>query len=471
MRTIRFLAVAALVLGGCASRPINEPLAQVDPQGGYRPSVLVANRENNERSTLFILSFSGGGTRAAALSYGVLEELRRTEITVEGQTRRLIDEVDIITGVSGGSFTALSYALYGDRLFAEYEQRFLKRNVQGALIWRALNPVNWFKLMSGSYGRSEIAAEYYDEILFEGATFADLIKSPGPVAVATGTDMSLGSRFGFYQNDFDLICSDLDTFSVSRAAATSSAVPVVLSPVTLNNYGGSCGYEYPAWVRDIAAIDPHKRPAGRALERYKYMQALGDRNSRPYLHLVDGGVSDNIGVRGVLDALEGAFISHDFAADRGFNVVENLVIIVVNAHSEDPNEWEKKESPPGLFTQLMQSSGVPIEHYSFETVELMKDRAAAASWRRELLVAQAQLAGMSREEAEASVPAINTFVLEISFDHIRDPRQRRRFMDLPTSFVLPEEDVDGLRDVAGELIRQSSEFQKLLRSYRGGEDD
>ena len=63
-----------------------------------------------------MLSFSGGGTRAAAFSYGVLEELRRTEITVDGQRRRLIDEVDIITGVSGGSFTALAYALHGERL-------------------------------------------------------------------------------------------------------------------------------------------------------------------------------------------------------------------------------------------------------------------------------------------------------------------------------------------------------------------
>ena len=468
---IGICAAAGLALGGCASRPINEPLAQVDPGGGYRPSVLVTQREHNERSTVFIVSFSGGGTRAAALSYGVLEELRRTQITVDGQARRLIDEVDIITGVSGGSFTALSYALYGDRLFSEYEQRFLKRNVQSALLWRAFNPFNWFRLMSGNYGRSELAAEYYDEILFNGATFADLIESPGPVAVATGTDMSIGTRFAFYQNDFDLICSDLNTVSVSRAAATSSAVPVVLSPVTLNNYGGSCGYEYPAWVQDIVAIDPRKRPAGRALERYKYMQALQDSRNRPYLHLVDGGVSDNIGVRGVLDTLEEAFISQDFATERGFGAVDKIIIIVVNARSEDTNDWEKKESPPGLFTQLMQSSGVPIERYSFETVELMKDRAAAASWRRELLVARAQLAGMSREEAEASIPDIDAFVFEVSFDHIPEPERRRRFMDLPTSFVLPEQDVDELREVAGELIRQSPTFQELLQSYGGSGGD
>ncbi len=202
-RVLLFLFVVGLA--ACASRPINEPISEVDPHNGYRPDLLVPKRENNDPSTLFVLSFSGGGTRAAAFSYGVLEELRRTEITVGGEQRRLIDEVDMITGVSGGSFTALSYALYGDDLFDQYEQRFLKRNVQGALVWRSLNPLNWGKLLSGNYGRSELAAEYYDEILFDNATYADLIDRQGPVAIAVGTDMAIGSRFGFYQYDFDLI--------------------------------------------------------------------------------------------------------------------------------------------------------------------------------------------------------------------------------------------------------------------------
>src|SRR4029453_1714214 len=115
----------------------------------------------------------GGGARAAAVSYGVLEELRRTVIPGP-PARRLLDEVDAITGVSGGSFTALAYALHGDRLFQDYETRFLKRNVQGHLIESVLNPVNWPALWSSGYGRSELAAEYYDEILFEGATFQDI---------------------------------------------------------------------------------------------------------------------------------------------------------------------------------------------------------------------------------------------------------------------------------------------------------
>lgn len=105
MWTNRFFAalLSMLMLAGCASRPINERITQADPSTGYRPYLLLPRRVNNDPSTLFFLPFSGGGTRAAALSYGVLEELRRTVVVVDGKRRRLIDEVDIIAGVSGGA--------------------------------------------------------------------------------------------------------------------------------------------------------------------------------------------------------------------------------------------------------------------------------------------------------------------------------------------------------------------------------
>ena len=349
MRTNRclvaLLLLAIMALAGCASRPVNERLTQFDPNAGYRPYLLIPKRENNDPRTLFILAFSGGGTRAAAFSYGVLEELRGTEITVDGQRRRLIDEVDIITGVSGGSFTALAYALYGERLFSEYEQRFLKRDVQGDLVARALNPFNWWKYIGGSAGRSELAAEYYDEILFEGATFGDLLTKQAPVAVANGTDISTGFRFSFYQNDFDLLCSDLSKVRLSRAAATSSAVPVVLSAVTFDNYGGTCGYEYPAWARDVAKAEGRARPSARVLQRYREMQQFQDSKDRPYIHLVDGGVADNIGMRSVLEALEAFDASKAFRGDVGFGAIRRIVLIVVNSRSAPKTDWDRDGGP------------------------------------------------------------------------------------------------------------------------------
>jgi NTE family protein len=463
--------LVAAMLGGCASRPINEPIERFDPDSGYRPYLLIAKRENNDPHTLFALSFSGGGTRAAALSYGLLEELRRTEVVVDGQTRRLIDEVDLITGVSGGSFTALAYALHRERLFSEYEERFLKRNVQGALVRRTFNPINWWKLWSRWYGRSELAAEYYDKILFEKATFADLLGKPGPAAIATATDISTGSRFAFYQNDFDLICSDLSKVRLSRAAATSSAVPVVLTATTFDNYGGTCGYEYPAWVRDVENPDTRARPSGRAVQRYHEMKDFRRGEDRPYIHLVDGGVSDNIGVRGVLEGLEELAASSVFRGEVGFGVVRKIVVVIVNSHSSPSTDWDRKSRPPGMISQLLQASGVPIERYSFETVETMKDRAEIVKWRRELRVARARLAGATEEEAEASVPKISLRVIEVSFAAIADPEERARFMNLPTSFALSDEDVDALREIAGRLLRQSDEYESVLREFEGSAED
>jgi NTE family protein len=469
MNRIFVVLLAMLALAGCATRPINERLTQVDPNTGYRPNLLMPKRVNNDPGTLFFLAFSGGGTRAAAFSYGVLEELRRTEITIDGQRRRLLDEVDIISGVSGGSFTALAYALYGQRLFSEYEQRFLKRDVQGELVRRALNPFNWWKYIGGSAGRSELAAEYYDEILFEGATYADLLSRQAPIAVANGTDISTGFRLSFYQNDFDLLCSDLSKVRLSRAAATSSAVPVVLSAVTFDNYGGTCGYKYPSWVADAAKTEGRVRPSARALQRYLEMKSFQDSKDRPYIHLVDGGVADNIGMRGVLEALEAAGASAAYRGEVGFGAIHRIVVIVVNARSAPKTDWDRHEDPPGMVAQLVQSAGVPIDRYSFETVELMKDREEIYAWRREIQILRARLAGATEAEAEAKVklPKLTLHTIDISFDAIKDPAERERLKNMPTTFVLPADDVDLLREAAGQLLRESADYQDLLREWGG----
>lgn len=97
------------------------------------------------------LAFSGGGTRAAALSYGVLKAMRDTRIKIDGQQTRFLDEIDIITSVSGGSFTSAYYGLHGEKIFTDFEDAFLRRDVEGALIAKLFNPFRWF----GSTGRTE----------------------------------------------------------------------------------------------------------------------------------------------------------------------------------------------------------------------------------------------------------------------------------------------------------------------------
>jgi len=457
------LTTTLFMLAGCATRPVNPPITHTNPSSGYRFETRQAHAIDKEN--LVVLAFSGGGTRAAAFSYGVLEFLRRTEVVgPKGNKVRLLDQIDVITGVSGGSFTALAYGLYGDKLFTDYEQRFLKRDVQGEIIGRAFSPTYWPKLTSTGWGRSELASQLYDEILFDGATFGDLDRGTGPLILASATDISSGSRFTFSQAIFDVICSDLNRFPLSRAAAASSAVPVVLSPITISNYGGTCNSTPPAWAKPFMGSDNPPRPAARAIRSFRADAAFGDSVHRPYLHLVDGGVSDNLGMRAVLDALEVLEALHDMGAPTPLDSARRIVVFIVNSQSSPPTNWDEFEVPPGTIDILLKAAGTPIDQYSYESVELLKDTAARWGTLRRVRDSAAMKANKDPAIAAATrVPDAEIYAIDVSFAALKDENERAYLNRQPTTFVLSAEAVDRLRAAAGTILAASPEFQRLLK--------
>jgi NTE family protein len=190
-------------------------------------------RPGQSEDLLVVLTISVGGMRAAALGYGALEELRRTEVTVNGVKRRLIDEVDVISAVSGGTLPATYYGLRGEKTFEEFEERVLSHNLERELALRILTPTNWFRLLSGTFGKSDPFAELYDETVFDHATFGDLLRANSPFVLINGTDITTGACFNFTQDQFDAICADLSRLTLGRAVATSTALPPLLTPITL----------------------------------------------------------------------------------------------------------------------------------------------------------------------------------------------------------------------------------------------
>ena len=455
--------VALLLLGGCATRPVNPPIIQYVPSGGSPFERLEHNR--GDQQDLVVLAFSGGGTRAAAFSYGVLETLRRVQVvTRSGNQIRLLDEVDVITGISGGSFTALAYGLYGEKMFDVYEKRFLKRNVQGELVARILNPLNWPALSSTGWGRSESAAQLYDEILFNGATFDDLKRAGGPAIAVSATELTTGSRVVFLQQNFDVMCADLGPFKLSRAAAASSAVPVVLSPITIDNYGGSCGYHEPEWLRPFTDTDKPPRPAGRILKRLQELRELDDAAEDRYFHLVDGAVSDNLGLRGVLEILETFEALRAAGQPTPLDHVRRIVIFVVNSVSTPSTKWNMSENPPGTLAILAKASGVPIDRYSSESVELLKDIDARWTAMRELRDSVTLATNKDPKLGRlVNVPDADIYIVDVSFEALKDKAERDYFNQLPTSFFLPDEAIDRLRAAASTLILESPDFQKMLK--------
>jgi NTE family protein len=454
VRICVIVVVVALVTVGCAHYPLNQPLKQSDPQSGYRAKYM--GTPGNSENLLLYLTFSGGGTRAAALSYGVLEELRKTEVVIEGRKRRLLDEVDGISSVSGGSFTAGYYGLFGERIFGDFETKFLKKNVEGALARRTfLSPANWFRLSSGTYGRSDLAAAYYDKHVFESGTFGDMADRRGPMIMMNATDMTHGIRVGFNQDAFDLICSDLSPFPVARAAAASSAVPVLLSPINLRNYAGPCGSEGAEAVRE--ALE-----SGAISERERFLAdnvaPLLDSQKKPYIHLVDGGVSDNLGLRAIIDRVLLKGSVWETIKGTPAEEVNKVVFIVVNAETQPDTKWDRSEAMPSMSAMMSAYSSIAIERYNEATIALLKE--SLKSWTDDIRDQRCEGGAISTEPG--SCGDIQFYIVEVKFNALKDETERMYFKRLPTSFSLESEQVDQLREVAHRILVQSEEFQRFL---------
>src|SRR5664279_896801 len=462
LRQLILLACLLMFLSRCASRPINPSMSYVNPVTGYRVGTKLA--EAKERENFVVLTFSGGGIRAAAFSYGVLEFLEHTEVRrPDGRTTRLLDDVEILTGVSGGSFTSLAYGLYGDALFRDYPQRFLKNNMQGELLARWLNPVNWPNLATPGWGRSELAAGLYDEILFNGATYADLRRRGGPLVLVSATDISTGFRFVFSQDTFDVLCSNLENLPISRAAAASSAVPVIFSPVTLNNYGGSCESAIPPWMKVYSESPDPPRLAPRAIRDLKMARRYVDGVDLPYIHLVGGGVSDNDVMRGLLNTLETLEVSRYFELPSPIATTKRIIVFVVDSLSVPEVTWGKSERPPGMLSVLLKAANVPIDLYSGEEVEQLRD--ISARWRtmRKYESVRPEIPKVNSRLENALSPSAEIYVIDVSLAGLRDRAEFEYLNNLPTSMALPGDAVDRLRAAAKVVILASPEFQRLLR--------
>jgi NTE family protein len=441
-----------VLLAGCASAPLNAPLAHYDPTGGYR--FHTHNQTNNSGDTLVLLFFSGGGTRAAALSYGVLEQLSRTPIAIHGQQRCLLDEVDLISAVSGGSFTAAYYCLYGDRIFKDFEDCFLKKDVQDALILQMGFPYNWFRLMSPNFSRTDLAAEYYNNHLFARATFADLEKrESSPFLVINATDMGTGGRFSFTQYMFDLLGSDAGSYPIARAVAASSALPIYFAPMTLRNYAGTRGDAQPDWLE---RLEKTNALSNEQLDLMQRLRTYSDSKQRPFIHLVDGGLADNLGLRSFLEV--NMVLSGLANTMKSFQIenINKIVVIVVDASVHRIPQFDQSPKPPGLITVLRTMAGNMVNRSSYETEKEFK--ANMDEWRQAMIKKD----GSGHSTAAPAESDLKYYFVNVNFGILTDPAERDFFENLPTSFKLPAKTVDRVRDVGGRLLLESSEYQRLL---------
>jgi predicted acylesterase/phospholipase RssA len=323
------LGLLIVAIAGCAStqdRALNEskiPLekrAHNHTRAATRPSSEVPDADG----TFVAVAISGGGSRSANFSAAMLFELQRAGI---------LQKVDYISSVSGGSLTAAYYCTSNEDWNPETAQKKLTHNFADEALWRLLLPWNFFGLMFTDLDRTDLLARSFQNNLFtkdgKDMTFADL-RAERPRLLINSTDLQSGDRFVFCNETFDELNSNLDKYPIAYAVAASSAVPVVLHPVTL---------------RDYSTTFPQ------------------------YRHLIDGGITDNLGVRTLVDVYR-HHIWNAKSAGRPDPYPNGAIFLVIDARTKFDSKIAER-SDIGIIESLKAGTGL--------SSSVLLERASAAT--------------------------------------------------------------------------------------------
>lgn len=455
-RLVRVLAlIGLLILSGCSTvRPWQNRDAQA---GTARTPENASQAANPPPSIVVVVSLSGGGSRAAAFGLGVLQEMDATRFKWEGQPTNLLERLSVISGVSGGSVLAAYYAAFGAERLKEFETDFLLKDVQGDLISQTFSPATAYRLTSPWYGRSNALAEQLDK-LYKGKTYGDVAGRKGtPELLIVATDLTTGAPFEFTEEQFRLICSDLSSVPLAFAVASSSAVPILLTPTSLRNHSANC----PVPTSPVAGSPQSDAHNVRTSHRRQLLDRSAasylDAEERPFIHLVDGGLADNLGVRILLDrVVASGSIRNSFRGSPPGSIRE-IVLIVVNSERDMVERIDRSDEVPStaqVIDALVFGAG---SRSTQETLAALND--SVSGWADEI----AQIRG-ERDSPFAADAEIH--VIPVSLHDVENRNIRQSLLQVPTAFTIEPRQVRELVESGRSTLRTAPAFQRLLKDLQ-----
>ena len=456
------LAVAA-PLAGCVGMDVG-PINEFTTAAG-QPSPQFLPVPGDDGSTVVGLAFSGGGTRATAFAYGVLRELDDTVIDEAPARRTLVDDIRMISGASGGSVAAAYFGYRGRDGYRDLRERFLIQDAEAYMKTSTTSPVNLIRAYYGGVNDRSSFARWLDKNLFDSATFSSFKWRNAPIVWINSSDINNQTPFLFTYDTFAALCSNLDHVRLSDAVAASAAVPVVFAPVVVEATEPDCGYQRPEWLQ--RALEDRNasirlQAYARALDSYQHA-------TRPdYVKLLDGGLTDNIGVTGF--TLERAAARTPFgplAPDEAVRL-DTLMFLVVDAGRDSGIDWNRSVYGPKLpdLINAISSTGITASvRDEFDALRL-----AVTNWHAELVGYRCSLppATVRRHRGTTSgwnCRDVSLVVQHLSFDDL-EPAERARVNGIATRLSLPTSDIDATIAAGRHVLRSNADVQAAVARIR-----
>lgn len=454
------------LLAGCATTVSNQPVtANFNPTQSYTFDNWIESRNEIPNGDLIVLSFSGGGSRAAALAASVLKTLHEHQLT---------DRIAIISSTSGGSVTAGYYAATGVEGLDHLKSNFLAKNNTAALSMDILPG-----LLVGA-NRSRLFANYLDRgplsQRFPGrpATYADLMQRwpNAPFVVMNATDASTGLTVELTQDYFSHLCSDLGAFRISEAMAASASFPFLFTPIPLRNH-----WDQPACRTVIGRYEQQYEDAYKnrflnleSFVKARYFDSLRNTYRDPgkpapgpgrpyreinYVHLIDGGLSDNLAARALLRTF-----SPDVLNKLVKRNLKRILLVQVNAKGESPRPIDKSPDAPSIGEIVQTAVLNPLD-----ITTALSSHISKTYWVNLITSVNASAAAATTQDQRSS--EINLFPVQVDFDHIdatneNDSNEMAVIKAIGTDWRLEEGKLDLIYNVGKRLLNAHPCFHAFL---------
>ena len=182
------------------------------------------------------------------------------------------------------------------------------------------------------------------------------------------------------------------------------------------------------------------------------LKSYDDRMARPYIHLVDGGISDNLGLRALVDGLEafGAALLVDTHRGR---MPKDVLVVLVNAEVNPERGLELSAEKPSVVDTVDAVTNTQIALYNRETLAVVGEEM-----------------GKTEEELRRQGHDIRFYLAEVSFESLKQKSLKSFFNNLPTSLELDDAEVDLLIGAGGELLRKVPGYRAFLAANTGGKE-
>ena len=211
----------------------------------------------------------------------------------------------------------------------------------------------------------------------------------------------------------------------------------------------------------VAAIQSEYAAAAEHVEKqlhhYKAAESL-------YVHLMDGGVVDNLGFSPLLELLE------SFERTERTTVREAFVL-VVDARREPTYDFSHQRNPPGIFDTIVATTGTAIDSKSFllaNELERITGRLADSGVIKQRYIVRVGFDDITEHLVRSHRAS------DGSDDNSIDPnrlkyyeRCQRWFQNIETSWSLRGEQVEALVDMGEILVVGSESYRKFVEQAGG----